>query len=112
MSPETMGKFMNRNVKNILMGIVVVLLTAFLVVMELSLRIVRHVSPTADRYIQGLFQSHPIIFGFLWLVIMISGVSVAYIKFSKQKTAGRLAALIVWLTTFVGILLYGLYQVL
>ena len=40
---------------------------------------------------------------------MISGVSVAYIKFSKQKTGGRLAALIVWLTTFLGILLYGLY---
>ncbi|MRR58914.1 MAG: hypothetical protein EG824_11985 [Deltaproteobacteria bacterium] len=103
---------MKRNVKNILMGLIVILLTVFLVVMELSLRIVRHVSPTADSYIQSLFQSHPIIFGFLWLVIMISGASIAYIKYSKQKTGGRLAALIIWLTTFVGILLYGLYQVL
>ncbi|MDD2338249.1 MAG: hypothetical protein PHD01_16960 [Geobacteraceae bacterium] len=102
---------MKRSGKRIVSIIFAVVLTVFVVIMEFSLRFAEAFSPTAYRYIQRLFENHPFIFGSLWIVIMVSGVSVAYIKYSEQKTKGRLAALLFWLAIFLIILIYGLYHI-
>jgi len=71
---------MKRNVKRLLSGIFVVVLTVFLVVMELSLRIAGHFSQTANNFIKGLLESHPITFGSLWVILMVSAVCLAFIR--------------------------------
>jgi tryptophan-rich sensory protein len=97
--------------KKIVSIIFVVLLTIFVVIMEFALRFAEPFSPTSYRYIQRLFKNHPYIFGSLWIVIMVSGVYVAYRKFTEQKTKSRLAELLIWLTIFFIILIYGLYHI-
>ena len=102
---------MKRSGKRIVSIIFAVLLTVFVVIMELSLRFAEPFSPTSYRYIQRLLKNHPFIFGSLWIVIMVSGVYVAYRKFAEQKTKSRLAGCCFgWLFSLF-ILIYGLYHI-
>jgi len=102
---------MKRNVKRILAEIFVVVLTVFLVVMELSLRFVWHFSQTTKNYIKGLIESHPIPFGSLWVILMVSAVCLAFIKYREKKTKSTLVVFIIWLACFVILLLSGLYYI-
>lgn len=102
---------MKRSGKRIASIIFAVVLTVFVVIMEFALRFAEAFSPRSYRYIQRLFENHPFIFGSLWIVIMVSGVYVAYRKYSEQKTKSRFAELLFWLAIFLLILIYGLYHI-
>jgi tryptophan-rich sensory protein len=102
---------MKRNVKSILTGILVVVVIVIVVIMEFALRFAEPFSPTAYRYIQGLFENHPIIFGSLWIIIMVSGVYVAFLKYSETKTKSKLVSFLLWLAIFVILLIYGLCHI-
>lgn len=78
--------------------------------MEFTLRFAELFSPVAYRYIQGLFKTYPVFFGSIWLIVMVAGGYVAYLKYSEKKTTGKLVALIFWLAIFLTFLTFGLYQ--
>lgn len=87
-----------------------VVLTVIVLIMEFVLRFAETFSPAVYRSIQGQFTSYPLFFGSLWILVMVAGVSIAYVKYSEKKTTGKLVALIFWLAIFLTILTYGLYQ--
>lgn len=99
---------MKRSGKHMVAAILAFGLTILVIGMEFSLRFAEPFLPGTFSYVQTLIKNHPLIFGALWIVILGAAVSAAYLKYVEMKTTAKLAALLLWLATFLTGLTYGL----
>jgi hypothetical protein len=87
--------------------VIVPTLIIIFIIIELSLRVIGRVSLTAKKYIDGVIDNHPIIFGSFLMAIMMLVVWISFSEYSKKKTKSNLAKLIVWLSVTAVFLIYG-----